>query len=102
MEISGKGPGVGIEAYVTNVKDKGPVAPVEGAAPTSPVQEDKVELSPEAREIQEAKRQLDEIPDIETEKVEALQQQIESGTYEVQGDRVAVNMLSESLIDQLL
>ena len=102
MEITGKGPGVGIEAYVTSIKGKGPVAPVGGAAADSPVQQDKVVLSPQAKEIQDAKRKLDEMPDIRTEKVEALQQQIESGTYEVQGDRVAVRMISEALIDQLL
>ena len=102
MEISGKGPGVSIEAYINNIRDQKPVEPVEAVAPQRPVLEDKVILSPEAREIQDAKRQLENIPDIRSEKVGEIQRQLESGTYEVKGDQVAVKMITESLINQLL
>lgn len=102
MEITGKGPGASIEAYMSSIKGKGPAAPAQKTASVPALQEDKVILSPEAKEILDAKRQIEDVPDIRTEKVDALRQQVESGTYEVQGDRVAVKMIGESLINQLL
>jgi len=103
MEITGKGPGISLEAYVTQIKDNKAAAAVGEASAAAPAaQQDKVVLSPEAREVQEAKRQLEAVPDIRTEKVAELRQRIESGTYQVEGDRVAVRMISESLVNTLL
>ncbi len=96
MEVSGNGPFVYLEAYMNNAKDKGAVAASETVAPVA--QADKVELSPQAKELQEAKHQLEQVPDIRTDKVESLQQAIKDGTYEVNGEKVALKMIRQSLL----
>jgi negative regulator of flagellin synthesis FlgM len=96
MEITGKGPEMRIEAYTSTARDKGASAAPESTPLTD--QTDKVELSPQAKEILEAKRLLGEIPDIRTDKVEQLQQAIKDGTYEVKGEQVAMKMIGQSLM----
>jgi negative regulator of flagellin synthesis FlgM len=102
MEITGKGPGVHIEAYISNVKDKGSLPALEPVSATPSIQPDRVELSPQAKEIQEAKRLLEEMPEIRAEKVSQLQAAVKNGTYEVKGDQVAIKMIRQSLIDTLM
>lgn len=61
--------------------------------------EEKVSLSPAARDIQRAEQALRELPDVREEKIEELKQRIEAGEYEIKGDRIAEKILSESLMD---
>lgn len=58
---------------------------------------DKVELSEQAREANQAFTQLKELPEIRNEKVGEVQNQVETGTYQVNGEKIAVSMLNESL-----
>jgi len=61
---------------------------------------DKVVLSPKAREINDAKQKLMNMPDIRQQKVGDIRYQIKSGTYVVKGDKVAFHMLKESVLNQ--
>lgn len=63
---------------------------------------DKVILSPGAREVQEALRRVADEPDIRTEKVSALKEQVQSGVYHFDGRKIAMKMITEHLIDQVL
>ncbi|MBL0714175.1 MAG: flagellar biosynthesis anti-sigma factor FlgM [Desulfosarcina sp.] len=56
---------------------------------------DKVVLSPRARELQEAKTQLDNLPDVNVRRVAQIQLQIEKGTYIIDGGKIAERMLGE-------
>ena len=56
---------------------------------------DKVVLSPKARELQDARSQLDRLPDIDTQRVGQIQLQIKSGTYKIDGGKIAERMLAE-------
>jgi len=58
---------------------------------------DRISLSGRAKEIAELKRQIDELPDIRAEKVEALKKAIENGTYEIDSLKVAQKILEEEL-----
>lgn len=62
-------------------------------------QEEKVDLSTKARDIQQIKTQLADTPDIREDKVRALRAEIEQGTYRVGGDQIAEKMVGESLVD---
>jgi flagellar biosynthesis anti-sigma factor FlgM len=66
------------------------------------IDEDKVILSPGAREVREALLRVADEPDIRSEKVSALRDQIESGVYHFDGRKIALKMISEHLIDQVL
>jgi negative regulator of flagellin synthesis FlgM len=102
MEISGKNHSVNLETYVKNIKDKRTIN--ETAHPTSQVvlNEDKVVLSPKAKEIQEATKILSSLPDIREEKVGQIKMQIDNETYQINGKKIAINMAKESLINELL
>ena len=62
-------------------------------------QEDKVTLSSTARDIHQAEKALEKLPDVREEKVRELKDRIEAGKYDVNGEKIAEKMLNESLLD---
>jgi negative regulator of flagellin synthesis FlgM len=58
-------------------------------------QQDRVELSTRKTEIAELKKAVETMPDVRSEKVAALRQQISEGTYKVEGAKVAEKMLEQ-------
>jgi len=70
--------------------------------PQSVVKEDKVDISRTAREVKKARAQLDNVPDIREEKVAEVKNEIDNGTYRIDGKKIAINMIRESLIDEIV
>lgn len=101
MKITGDNHLANIDAYVKNIKDKKKIDASSGRASGEVIAKDEVVLSPEAKEIQKAKELLDSIPDIRKEKVAEIKAQIEDGTYEINGEQIALKMIEESLINEL-
>ncbi len=66
---------------------------------TAPVPEEKVSLSEQARDVQNIKKAINELPDVRHEKVDALKKEIQQGTYDVNGEKIAQKMIGESLLD---
>lgn len=62
---------------------------------------DKMSLSSEAVFFQTLQKAMADSPEIRKEKVEALQQKIQTGTYRPSGEDVAEKMLGRSLIDNI-
>jgi negative regulator of flagellin synthesis FlgM len=60
-----------------------------------------VNLSTTAQDVQNLKNAISKLPDVREEKVQALKDQVEKGTYRVDADKVADKMVGESLIDLL-
>ena len=58
---------------------------------------DRVELSDQARTLQVAQGALAQLPEVRTEKVQAIKQMVMAGTYHVPGEKVAERMLGEGL-----
>lgn len=67
-----------------------------GAAPSPG---EKVELSNNVKDLQYIKKAVDELPDVREDKVLDLKKQIQEGTYNVNGEKIAEKMLGESLLD---
>ena len=65
------------------------------------VPEEKVNLSTTAKDVQNLKNAISKLPDVREDKVQALKDQIEKGTYRVDADKVADKMVGESPIDLL-
>lgn len=61
--------------------------------------EEKVDLSTLAKDIQQAKKALSEVPDVREDKVQEIKNRIEKGTYNVSGEAIAGKMVGESIID---
>ena len=95
MEITEKHP-IQITPYVSQVQQNAQAAETEGEN-----RRDNVELSQSARDLQSAQKALQDLPDIREDKVAALKQQIENGAYHIRTDKIAANMLKESLINDI-
>lgn len=63
---------------------------------------EKVDLSSRAKDIQQVRQILEDIPDVREDKVAELKRQIDNGTYQVNADKIAEKMVSESLIDLII
>jgi len=71
----------------------------EKAAATNLVPEEKVNLSTTAKDVQNLSNAISKLPDVREERVQALKDQIEKGTYKVDAEKTAEKMVGESLLD---
>ena len=101
MEINGN-QGIGIDAYVNQVQDKNKVGTHDNKPEKTAVKADTVVISEAAKRVQEARRQLDDIPDVREDKVSQLRNQIQNGTYEINADKIAGKMIKEGLLNDVL
>jgi|GEM_PF-1388332 negative regulator of flagellin synthesis FlgM len=67
---------------------------------TSPKGE-RVEISPQAREIQRLKAALEEIPDVRQKRVDEIRKLIQEGRYRVDLDAVSDRLLQALLLGEL-
>ena len=104
MEITNNNPFTRLDAYVKNIgKEKDRVQGSPGEAPKGGgLSEDTIALSPEAKQIQEAKKLLDSLPDIREDMVAEIKEQIEAGTYNIDSEKIAFRMIRESLLNEML
>ena len=93
---------ISIDAYAGNVDESKKLNTTNKNESKSAVKEDKVELSSTAKKIREAKKIIDSIPEIRDQKIAQIKTQIENGTYLFREEKMATNMLKESLINDLL
>jgi len=100
MEITPKD-SINIDAYVNQVQDKDNTQAQAEKADKQQKKTDTVVLSDAAKRIQEAKKQLDAMPDIREDMVARLKEQVENGTYEIDAEKIAGKMLKDSLLNNL-
>lgn len=100
MEITPKD-GINIEAYVNQVQDNDKMDAAAEQPEKQQNKADTVALSNAAKNIQEAQKQLEAIPDVRDDKVAQLKEQIENGTYEIDEEKIADKMLKDSLLNDL-
>jgi negative regulator of flagellin synthesis FlgM len=95
MEIHGKLPA----AYIHRIAKQGQAdqkvaneqpRPVSGSA-------DRVTLSAHVREMQAARKAIQQLPDVDMEKVANIKAQLNAGKYRIDAKRAAAGMLAESL-----
>ena len=101
MEITPKD-SVNIEAYVNQVQEKEKVDAAAEQKDQQQAKADTVALSGAAKDIQEAQRQLEAIPDVREDKVAQLKEQIENGTYEMDEEKIAGKMITDALLNDLV
>ena len=101
MEITPSDKTINIDAYVNNINDKQKAENTSDKAEKNVAKTDTVNISDAAKEIQEVRKELDNIPEVRAEKVEQLKNQIENGTYEIKSEEIAEKMLKDSLLNDL-
>ncbi len=60
---------------------------------------DRVELSPESRDIKKIQEILATTPEVRTEKVAAVKKALEEGTYQVKAEDIADRMIQEMALE---
>jgi negative regulator of flagellin synthesis FlgM len=88
-----------ISRYKINEDKVGPESEKKAANNLAP--EEKVSLSSIAKDIVHAEKAIEQLPDVRAQKVQELKAQIETGKYNVNGEKIAEKMMSESLLDIL-
>jgi negative regulator of flagellin synthesis FlgM len=63
------------------------------------ITEEKVDLSTQAKDIQQAINALSQEPDVREEKIKEIKSQVDSGKYNVSGEKIAGKMVGESIVD---
>ena len=96
MEID-KNAGIQVDTYVNQVHDKNNGESAAEKADNTAAKTDTVVISDAAKRIQDARAQLDEIPDVREDKVADLRKQIQNGTYEINAEKTAEKLLKEQL-----
>ena len=100
MEISEKNP-VQINSYINQVQQKNSSSDTSSGKEKVKAGEDSVDLSQSAKDLKLAQAALRDLPDIRSEKVSQLKQQIEEGTYEIKPEKIAGKMIEETLRNKL-
>ena len=95
MKVNDQSAYIHFEAHTQRAHDSSSHPPAATGMEREHPSADKVVLSPKARELQDAKAQLAALPDIDTGRVAHIQLQIESGTYKIDGGKIAERMLGE-------
>ena len=98
MEIE-RNQGVQIDAYVNQVHDINKAESSEENTSKAAAKTDTVVISDAAKRIQEARSQLDAVPDVDENKVAQLKKEIEEGTYRRSADEIAAKMIRDGLIN---
>lgn len=102
MKIAEENSSASLLAHTTKLQDNNRTDKNGARSSSAVVREDKVVLSPKAREIQGAEKLLHGLPDVRTSKVAELKRQIDGGIYQFDGQKIAMKMIKETLLDQIL
>lgn len=102
----GEKPPIGLEDYIKQqLKEVTQKVKAEGRDPAhSPKAQaigEKVVISEEARELVELLKKAKDLPEVRTELVERLREEIQKGTYQVSPKEVATKMILDSLYEVL-
>ncbi|MGD9009247.1 MAG: flagellar biosynthesis anti-sigma factor FlgM [Desulfobacteraceae bacterium] len=96
MKVNGENPSIASVFYQNQVSAATSRTGRKSGHSVTGVADDKVQLSAQAREVQEAANALAKLPDVREEKVQQVKMAVESGTYKVVGNKVAMDMLRET------
>jgi negative regulator of flagellin synthesis FlgM len=96
MKVEGNRPPENQEVHLRAQKSgKQDTTPAISENPQRISQSDQVHLSGKAKQLDELKQVIHEMPEIRTDKVEALKKAIQEGSYQVDSLKVAGKMLEE-------
>jgi len=102
MQISGQDPIRFLERYLLDVKDVSGASPVSGTTGQQPTNQDQVEISLRGKEAQALLHQVNALPDVRTDLVNSIRQQIASGQYTINDQKIAAGLVRSTLQDAML
>lgn len=98
MKVSGKGD---IKSELLQYQQAGAASKpgAEKAAGTGSMPGDRISISSQTRDINLAKSVIDNLPDVREDVVQKFKTEVDNGTYKVNPEKIAENMVSESIIN---
>ena len=104
MKIGGNG--YEINKYISETalnpgKEQTEKTSTQSNVPAEPTGDVIVHLSDTSKEVQKAREVIESEPDVRSDEVRAIREEIEQGTYEVDGDKTAEKMVGY-FIDELV
>lgn len=100
MEIDSKNMQTNLNAYVKQVEQPQKPAPAGEQQAQNGPKGDTVALSDAAKTLQRAEKALADVPDVREDKVADIKNQLAQGTYRVDGQKIAFNMIKESILNE--
>ncbi len=103
MKISSNSSSVNLDAYINN-KQVDNVKKNEQPDENFSLKTEKTDMVSLSSKtvVQKVREQLDSLPDVDEKKVAQAKTDIENGTYQVDGQKIAFKMIEESLLNQWL
>lgn len=102
MKVSDQNAPIQLDAYIRQAQQKKQPDDVKASAAQKPGAADKVELSEQAKQIQQATQSVNSGSDVREDKVQEIKMEVEKGTYKVSGARVASAMLNETIENNVI
>lgn len=99
MKINDSSVHINFEAYAQRTKGAPGAQEQSSVVSGDNAPVDKVVLSPKAKEIQEARQLLDELPDVNEPKVAHIRLQIDKGVYKIDGNQIAERMMRDMALN---
>lgn len=101
MEITGKKPHNSLDNFIKNIDaQKRLKTGVNEAAPARQTDGDKVELSDRAKQVQAASKIANSLPEVREDNIARIRNQIETGTYQIDANKIATAMLKEAFSEE--
>ena len=102
MKINGDQTTIQLDAYLKKIQSNKVQSYQSQGAPANRGKGDHVELSDKAKAMQQTAQMLNAAEKERTERVEQVKMEIEKGTYQVVGAKVATDMLKEAFQNETL
>jgi negative regulator of flagellin synthesis FlgM len=102
MKVNGEHPSITSTFYQNQISAAQSRTNRKSGHYVSGVADDKVQLSDQARQVKEAADTLAKLPDVREKKVQQVKMEVEAGTYNVSGQKVAMDMLKESFENNMV
>jgi len=101
MEITGKKPHNSLDNFIKNIDAQKRLKPgVNETVPARQADGDKVELSDRAKQVQAASKIANSFPEVREDKIARIRNQIETGTYQIDANKIATAMLKEAFSEE--
>lgn len=91
-----------LETILFGAKKTDPKGPARASENEETSKTDRVEISGEAKEYQQLNQAIALLPEVRSERVAALQQKVEAGTYLPQSEEIAEKLVRSTLLDAIL
>jgi flagellar biosynthesis anti-sigma factor FlgM len=102
MKVSDQNSPIQLNAYIRQAQQQKQPNDSKAITAGRSTTTDQVELSDQAKKIQQAVQQVQDGSDIRQDKVQQIKMEVDKGTYKVVGAQVATDMLNETIENNII